>query len=215
MIYLFSGDDTKNKILSYEKFLKSVPTDTEIIFINRNDFDPMQIESLYSGSSLFSAKSAVVFSNIFEYEETRDFILEKLKLMGESANSFIFLEGKLTKPVVDAFKKARAELNIFELPKEKKEKFDNFLVANAFERKDKLNMWIYFCQAVDVGVVMEELIGVLFWKIKDMLLKKNFSKFSEEQLKDYVSKISYLLPEARKKGLDAESAFEQFLLEAF
>jgi len=54
-----------------------------------------------------------------------------------------------------------------------------------------------------------------FWKIKNMLLRKNFSKYSEVQLKNFASKISYLLPEARKKGQDAESAFEQFLLEAF
>ena len=215
MLYLFSGDDAKNKIINYEKFIKSLPKEAEVLSVNRNDFDQVQIESFYSGSSLFSAKSAVVFSGILEYEETREFVLEKLELMGKSGNIFVFLEGKLNKPILDTFRKARAELNVFELPKEKKEKFDNFLVANAFANKDKLNTWIYFRQAVDVGVVMEELIGVLFWKIKDMLLKKNFSKFSEEQLKDYASKISYLLPEARKKGLDAESAFEQFLLEAF
>jgi len=215
MLYLFSGDDAKSKIINYEKFIKSLPKEVEVFPVNRNDFDQVQIESFYSGSSLFSTKSAVVFSGILEYEETREFILEKLEPMGKSGNTFVFLEGRLNKPILDAFRKARAELNVFELPKEKKEKFDNFLVANAFANKDKLNTWIYFCQAVDVGVVMEELIGVLFWKIKDMLLKKNFSKFSEEQLKDYVSKISYLLPEARKKGLDAESAFEQFLLEAF
>ena len=215
MLYLFSGDDAKSKIINYEKFIKSLPKEAEIFSVNRNDFDQVQIESFYSGSSLFSAKSAVIFSGILEYEETREFILEKLEAMGKSGNIFVFLEGKLNKPILDAFRKARAELNVFELPKEKKEKFDNFLVANAFANKDKLNTWIYFRQAVDVGVVMEELIGVLFWKIKDMLLKKNFSKFSEEQLKNYVSKISYLLPEARKKGLDAESAFEQFLLEAF
>ncbi len=215
MLYLFSGDDAKSKIINYEKFIKSLPKEVEVFPVNRNDFDQVQIESFYSGSSLFSAKSAVIFSGILEYEETREFILEKLEPMGKSGNTFVFLEGRLNKPILDAFRKARAELNVFELPKEKKEKFDNFLVANAFANKDKLNTWIYFCQAVDVGVVMEELIGVLFWKIKDMLLKKNFSKFSEEQLKDYVSKISYLLPEARKKGLDAESAFEQFLLEAF
>ena len=215
MLYLFSGDDAKSKIINYEKFIKSLPKEVEVFPVNRNDFDQVQIESFYSGSSLFSAKSAVIFSGILEYEETREFILEKLEPMGKSGNTFVFLEGRLNKPILDAFRKARAELNVFELPKEKKEKFDNFLVANAFANKDKLNTWIYFRQAVDVGVVMEELIGVLFWKIKDMLLKKNFSKFSEEQLKDYVSKISYLLPEARKKGLDAESAFEQFLLEAF
>lgn len=220
MIYLFSGDDTKKKLLSYEKFIKSLPAQAGIppsqhFFINRNDFDQMQIESLYSGSSLFFAKSVVVFSNIFEYEETRDFILDKLQLMGDSVNSFIFLEGKLNKPIIDAFRKTHGEINIFELPKEKKEKFDNFLVANAFEKKDKLNMWIYFREAMGKGVGMEELIGVLFWKIKNMMIKKDFRKFSESELKDSVMRLSYLLPQARKVGRDAESAFEQFLLEVF
>lgn len=215
MIYLFSGDDAKNKISNYEKFIKSVPKDTEVFHISRNNFNRDQIESLYSGAGLFFTKCVIVFSSIFEYEETRDFILDKLELMNNSANSFVFLEGKLNKPILDVFKKGRAELNIFELPKEKKERFDNFLVANAFARKDKLNMWIYFRQAMNKGVGMEELIGVLFWKTKDMLLKKNFSKLSETELKDSTSRLSYLLPVARKDGRDPESAFEQFLLEVF
>ena len=215
MIYLFAGDDTENKLSAYEEFIKSVSKDTEILKFNRNDFNRDQIESFYSGSGLFSKKSLIVFSNFFEYEETRNFILEKLPLMSEGENSFLFLESKLNKVALDAFKKARAELNIFELPKMKKELFDNFLLANAFGMRDKLNLWIYFRQAVDRGVVMEELVGVLFWKIKDMLLKKNFTKFTENELKNFIVKLSYVLPEARKRGLDAESAFEQFLLEAF
>src|SRR3989344_6096317 len=176
MIYLFSVDDTKNKLLAYEKFLKSLPAQAGLIksfepfFISRNNFDPMQIESFYSGGSLFSSKSAIVFSNIFEYEETRAFV---------------------------------------------KEKFNNFLVANAFAKKDKLNMWIYYRQAMDRGVGMEELIGVLFWKIKNMLVTKNLGKFSESELKNSASRLSYLLPEARKFGHDAEAVFERFLLEAF
>src|SRR3989344_3224051 len=127
----------------------------------------------------------------------------------------IFLEGKLNKAVLDAFKKARAEPNVFELPKEKIEKFNNFLLANALENRDKLNLWIYFRQALENEAGMEELAGILFWKAKDMLLKKSFSKFSESELKNFASKLSYLLPEARKQGKDAESVFEQFLLEAF
>ena len=218
MLYLFSGDDSKNKSLNYEKFIKSLPIGVETFFVGRNNFNKMQIESFYSGSSLFSALSAVVFQNIFDYEETRDFVFDKLKQMGESNNSFVFLEGKLNKPMLDAFKKVepkRIQMNVFELPKRKLEKYDNFLVANAFANKDKLNTWIYFRQAMDAGVGMEEIVGVLFWKIKDTILKNNFSKFKEEQLKTFASKISYLLPEARKKGLDAEARFEQFLLEAF
>lgn len=219
MIYLFAGDDTKTKRLNYEKFLKSLPAQAglsaETVFINRNNFNKVQIESLYSGASLFSPKYNVVFEGILEYEDNRDFILEKLNLMTDSVSDFIFLEGKLLKPTLDAFKKSRAKLNIFELPKEKKEKFDNFLVANAFSNKDKLNMWVYFRQSMDRGVGMEEIIGVLFWKIKDMILKRDFRKFTEADLKNSASRLSYLLPQARKEGRDAEASFEQFLLEVF
>ena len=215
MIYLFCGDDVKNKRSSYEKFLKSMPVGMETFFIGKNDFDPVQTESFYSGSGLFFTKCTIVFTNTFEKEETLDFVLEKLNLMGESVNNFVFLEGKLNKPVLDAFKKARAELNVFESLKEKTEKFNNFLLANALGDRDKLNLWIYFRQALDNGAAMEELVGILFWKTKDMLLKKDFRKFSETELKNFAAKLSYLLPEARKNGLDAESVFEQFLLDAF
>jgi len=227
MIYLFTGDDTKNKFINYERFLKSVSKDTEVFSVNRNNFSEGEIESFYSGSGLFFTKCIVVFSNILEREDERDFILKKLELFASSSNSFVFLEGKLNKPVLDAFNKLQTKLNvkqkevnkdtvvvnIFELPKAKKERFDNFLLANAFANKDKLNMWIYFRQAVDLGVMMEELTGVLFWKIKDIILKKNFSKYSEAKLKDTANKLAYLLPEARREGKDAEVVFEQFLLE--
>jgi hypothetical protein len=215
MIYLFYGDDTKNKITQSEKFLKSLPKDTEIFFVSRNNFNRNQIESLYSGSGLFFARAAVIFSDILEYEENRNFILEKLALMGKSESLFIFLEGKINKPILDTFKKIGAKIDIFELPKEKKEKFNSFLLADAFAAKDKLNLWFYFRQAMDKDVGMEELVGVLFWKIKDMILKKNFRKFSETELKNFAAKLSYLLPQARKEGKDAETVFEQFLLEAF
>ncbi|MEI7709663.1 MAG: hypothetical protein WCI76_03030 [bacterium] len=215
MIYLFAGDDAKNKILAYEKFIKLIPKSTETFFITRNDFNPVQIESLYSGSGLFFKESATIFSGALENEETRTFVLDKLEFMTSSTNSFIFLESKLNKPVLDAFKKAKAEVNIFELPKAKKERFDNFLVANAFSQKDKLNTWIYFRQAMDLGVGMEEVVGVLFWKIKDMLIKKDFRNFTESKLKDSAARLSYLLPEARSSGLDAEAVFEKFLLEVF
>ncbi|KKQ88079.1 MAG: hypothetical protein UT09_C0004G0021 [Parcubacteria group bacterium GW2011_GWF2_38_8] len=215
MIHLFSGDDVKNKRKNYEEFMKSLSKDIEVFFVGKNDFNQVQTESFYSGSGLFFAKCAVVFTNIFEKEETRNFVLEKLELMNKSGNIFIFLEGKLDKATTDAFKKARAELNVFELPKAKKEKYDNFLLANAFGRRDKLNLWIHFRRAIENGVVMEELVGVLFWKAKEMLLKKNFNKFSETELQNLAGRLSYLLPEARKEGKDVKSVLERFLLEAF
>lgn len=214
MIYLFAGDDATTRHKAYEKFLESLSKDADTIFISRNNFDRMHIESLYSGAGLFFTQSNIVFTQILEYADLQDFILDKLPEISKSKNNFIFLEGRLNKPVLDDFRKARAELNIFELSKEKKEKFDNFKLANAFAARDKVNLWIYFRQAMDLEVGMEELVGVLFWKAKDMILKKNFSKFTLEELQNFAAKLSYLLPEARKKGNDDEAAFEQFLLEA-
>lgn len=214
MIYLFAGDDTKSKISSYEKFIKKFEG-VETFLVNKNDFDPIQIESFFSSSGLFFDKCIIVFSNIFENENATIFLLEKLKNMAESNNIFIFLGGVLNKPTLDAFKKSEVEVNIFDLPKEKKEKYDNFKLAYDFEKRDKLNLWIHFREAMDLGVGMEELVGVLFWKAKDMILKKNFAKFKEQELKDFIARLAYLLPEARKNDLDAEASFEEFLLEAF
>jgi hypothetical protein len=219
MIYLFSGTNTKKKRQAYEDFLKS-EKGIEPALIDRKDFDASQIESFYSGAGLFSPKSIIVFENVFASDSTRDnmrdFLEEKLPNMGESSNDFIFLEGKLTKPMLDMFKKARADLNVFEeIAKEKKERFNTFMLANALGSKDKLNLWIGFRQALVAGVSLEELAGVLFWKAKDMILKRSYGKFSEAEIKNFSSKISYLLPEARTRGADAEEAFEEFLLEAF
>jgi len=215
MIYLFTGDDADNRVRAYEKFIASIAPSTEKFFINKNDIGTFPLESFYSGAGLFFSKSVVVFRDVLSTETMRSIILPKLELMQESPNLFVFLEGKLLAPAMNAFKKVEADIKVFELPKQKKEKFDNFLLANAFSKKDKLHLWIYFRQAMDKGVGMEELVGVLFWKIKDMILRKNFGLFSKDELNSAAMRLAYILPEARKDGRDAETSLEKFLLEAF
>jgi len=64
MIYLFTGDDTTKKLAAYEKFVASFPASVETFVINKNEFDPVQLWSLYSGSGLFFALSFVIFLNL-------------------------------------------------------------------------------------------------------------------------------------------------------
>ncbi|MFN4181419.1 MAG: hypothetical protein ACK4FA_01855 [Candidatus Paceibacteria bacterium] len=215
MIYLFAGDDPESKIANYEKFMKEISARMQVFHIARNNMNPLEIESFYSGSGLFFNECAVVFSGILEREDERVFILKSLQAMADSPNVFVFIEGKLLKSLLDEFKKVRAEINYFELPKEKHEKFNNFLLANALGEKDKKNLWIYYRQAVDKGVGLEELVGVMFWKVKDMHVKRFFGKWQEGELNRVGERLSYLLPEARRGGKDAETAFERFLLEIF
>ncbi len=215
MIYLFAGDDAERKIASYEKFVNSISNEMEIFQVARNNFSPTEIESFYSGNGLFFSQCAVVFSGILEREDERSFVLEKLHEMSQSSNWFVFLESKLAKTVLDEFKKSRAEINYFELPKERHEKYNNFILANDLGARDKKNLWIHFREAVNLGVGLEELVGVMFWKVKDMLTKRFYGKWKKEELENVAQKLAFILPEARREGKDPETVFEKFILEIF
>ena len=78
MIYLFCGDDTKNKHKGYGQFMKSMPKGTETFFIGKNDFDKVQVESLYSGSGRRAGRAC------------RGFILESERHAFEKEFSQIF-----------------------------------------------------------------------------------------------------------------------------
>lgn len=212
MIYLFSGDDTKNKIKAYENLFNKL-TDLPLYTINRNNFDITLIESFYKGANLFDPKSILVFSNILDDKDNALLILENLEDFAYSNNIFIFNENKLLKVVLDKFTKVKAEISIFELKKEQKEKFNNFLLADAFALRDKIKLWLYYRQAVDLGVELPELSGVLSWKVKDMILNKRFLKYKEEELKNISFKLSLLLQDSRIEGKDTEAVFEKFILE--
>lgn len=214
MIYLFTGEDSQKKIASYENLLSTLKGE-EVFHITRKEWDPMQIESFYSGAGLFYGRSAIVLSGILEKEDARSFVLERLSLLAKSNNLFIFLEGKLGKPIIDEFKKARAQIEVFERPKEYKEKFNSFALADALGSQSKFQLWLLFREAMKNGVALEELSGILFWKVKTMLTKRSYGKFKEKDLKNLAGKIATLLPEIRRRGQEPEMAFERFLLESF
>ncbi len=215
MIYLFAGDDADKKIANYQKFITLLPKETEVFKIARNNFDKVEIESFFSGSGLFFKTCAVVFSNILEREDERGFVFSKLNELADSLNTFVFIESKLLKSELDEFKEVKAQINYFELPKEKHEKYNNFILANDLGARDKKSLWLHYREAVDLGVGLEELVGVMFWKVKDMLVKGLYGKWQKEELQKVGARLSYLLPEARREGRDAEIAFEQFILEIF
>jgi len=215
MIYLFSGDDTKKKRTAYEKLLKSVSKETELFFFSDKDFDKDQIKMLYAGHALFSKKNIVIIENGLDKEENKEFIFKNLNKIADAEYDFVFLEGKQPKTIIDKFIKVGGEVNQFNIDfkVEERKHFNIFALTDTFSVRNKLNLWIVFRQAIEKEIPLEEIVGVLFWKAKDMLLKKNFKKFSEKELENFISKISYFLPKVRKEGIDAESALEQFLLE--
>lgn len=212
MIYLFFGNDTKLKRKTYLDFMKSIPEGANIFDIHKNNFDSMQFESLYSSNSLFFAKSVVVLNNLFENEDIKETVLANLANLEKSVNDFIVLEGDLKKAELDAFKKARAEINLFEKKEIKKQTFNTFILANNLGDRDKLNIWINLQRAYKEGVAVDAIVGILFWKVKDMILKKSFQKFSLEELQKIARELPFLLSTSRLSSKDDQVSLEQFLI---
>lgn len=215
MIFLFYGDDTDRKHKGYAAFLKSISPETEKFFFGKRVLDKNFFENFFSGQGLFFKKCAVIFSGVSEAGDFYQFVLKNISTLSSSPNLFVFLEGEMDKNDLDIFKESGAEINFFPLSKQKKEKYNNFLLADAFASRDRFHLWLFFRQAVDLGVSLEELTGVLFWKVKDMILKKNFSKVKEGELKKILVELPFLLLQSRKEGRDAEAVLERFLLKIF
>lgn len=215
MLYLFTSEDADRRRAAADALVAGLARGTDIVRMNRESFSPEDIENLLGGAGLFAEQSAAVLSEAFELAAARDFLLARLDRMATSPNNFIFIEPKLLKPVLDAFRAAGARVAAFDKGKERKERFNSFALANSLAVRDRFGLWLGFRQALRAGVSTDELAGVLFWKAKDMLLKRSYGKFTEAELVRLAGSFSSLLAEARSRSAEEEESLERFLLEAF
>src|SRR3989344_6587563 len=188
MLYLLHGTDINKKQKERIKILDLLSkkfTNTEKVSFGDVVFDITNIESLISSQGLFGKRFLVSFDHVLENENIADVLLERLLRMSESENIFIFSENKILKEILKKFEKTGAEIQEFPLLK-KTEKENVFAIANALERKNKKEIWIIFNKLTNSGIPSEKILGILFWKTKDMMLRRNLSvggqKFSEAKL---------------------------------
>ncbi|HWA32157.1 MAG TPA: hypothetical protein VG694_01770 [Candidatus Paceibacterota bacterium] len=215
MIHFLYGEDRGARNSALEKILDSLPEGTEIFRLDKETFDPDSFENFFSSSGLFFKKCTVVLSEVLASERNESFVSGKLDLIKDSANVFVFLEDAPAKATLAAFEESGAKIAEFAKVKEKKERFNSFVLANALGSRDRLGLWLGFRQAMMHGAALDELAGVLFWKAKDMILRGNFRLFSKDELVNISGRMASLLPEARRRGEDDEASFERFILEAF
>jgi hypothetical protein len=90
-------------------------------------------------------------------------------------------------------------------------KVNVFNIADNFSKKDKINAWILYGEAISTGVAPEEISGILFWKIKSMVLTGS-RFFSIDELKNRSSQLVSIYHKSHKGELDFTIGLEQFIL---
>ena len=183
------------------------PTPREELHWKNIDLDDLATRA--STASLLGDTEALVFVGALSGERSEEFLALAPGLVA-SPHTFIFEEEKLLKRPLELLAKAKAEVVVY-ASLEKKESFDVFSLANAFGARDRKKMWLLLTQGLVSGMVPEAALGMLHWKVRDLLGKKSPS-YTPGELRNISRELVTLYHEAHRGGGDLELLLERFLL---
>jgi DNA polymerase III delta subunit len=167
-------------------------------------FDEIQTASLFGDKKLF------ILNGVLDDEETQKVLLEKVESLASAPHDVLITTEKLlaaeTKKLGPCAEIITITEKISKIPS-----FDPFALASAFASGDKKKTWIMFQQVAHVSDEMEPTHGMIWWKLKDMMIKKN-SVFNQDQLNEMVRKLVSVYHESRLGGLGMRERLEEFFL---
>lgn len=206
MIYIVAGSDTKKK----NSYLKKLYKDNPPIYVPEKEFTKEILLSHLGSVNLFGEYPIVVFENVLKNLELSSREILELR---ESKTKFVFIEEKILAADKKKWEK-NAEIVLYEdVVKKEVPKFNVFAIADSFSKRDKVGTWILYREAVLYGIPTEEISGILFWKIKTMILNGT-KMFSEEELKNQSSSLVSLYHDSHLGNIDFVFGLEQFILKS-
>jgi DNA polymerase III delta subunit len=184
MIYFLYGTDThkaRKKLHELLDLAQKKRPGAELFKITTENWSEGGLEELINSQGLFEKKYTVVLDNLFEKKEVKEFVLDKIEDLQKSEQIFLILEGGVTADVLKKFEKYSEKVQNFE-KLEKKERFNIFGVTDGLLQKDKKKLWISYLNALSNGAEEEELHGIFFWQVKNMILVSKASSQNETGL---------------------------------
>lgn len=230
MISVFSGTDRAAKKNALSELLKA-HSDRQVLYFDAESFDQGTFLNVISGGDMFSGKYVAVLQDIV-FDKGFG-LTPKLSAMSESETVFVILEEGLLKAETELLKPYAKVWKILDLPKGRDEKFNIFSITDSFGARDKKVTWVLLQKALRSGVASEEVLNILIWQAKNLLLAKRepdmrktgISPFVYEKARKYSA--NYTLPELETMsrslvsmfheshlGMDAGPNLEKFLLKS-
>ena len=88
---------------------------------------------------------------------------------------------------------------------------DVFALVRAYESGDKKKTWVTYESLIRANVAPEQLVGILFWKTKD-IISKGASGIKKQTTVSHARSLATLFHESRITGAPIRERLEQFLL---
>ncbi len=216
MLHFFYGTDgakarEKGSIL-LASLWKERPQ-ASVFKMGADDWNAIAFGDLIGEQGLFHPISLVHLSDVFENKEVKEYILAHLSEIADSPNIFVLVEGVVDIATVRIVKNAGAEVQEFKKAPGEKQKLNVFSLGDALKLRQKKELWILYQKALLEGVAPENINGVLFWKVKDMLTAGYPSRsWSADELKNLSARFVALYHDSHRGKHEFPIALERLIL---
>ena len=216
MIYFYYGTDidkARRKAHELIDSLQKKKPDASFFFFFSESFSAERVSEYIESQGLFSNKYIVFLDRLCEKKEIKESFLDLLKEISESENIFIVLEGKLDKATATKIEKKSEKFLNFTLEEApEKPVYNAFALADAFARRDRKNAWMLYRKSIDAGEAPEALHGMIFWKVKTLILSGYGGDWRKDELIRVMNELVVLYHDARRGKHELETGIEAWLL---
>lgn len=189
MLYLIYGTDThkaRTKLHDLLRIAEKKRPGAELFKITTENWSEEQFEELLVSQGLFDPRYTIVLDNLFEKKDSKNFIIDRLENLAASEQIFIMLEGAIDAPSLKKIEKVAKQVQVFSKSETKKPSYNLFAITDGLLQKDKKNLWIDYIGFIEKGAVPEEIHGIFFWQIKNMIIASRAESQSETGLSPFV-----------------------------
>jgi len=229
MIYLFVGNrGTRERLHAHRE--RVAPG--HIMRITTEDIVHHDMGLLAASNQLFGASFVVFLDGALQEREVREQVLEHAKAMANSENHFFVLENALDAVSLKKLQRHAIHEDVATEAVSKGRQEGFFSIADALGSRDRKKLWVEIVSALYQGAVPEEIHGILWWGVKNMLLVKSARSAADAGINPFVYRkassfarnyapaelerlaetVANLLFFARRRGIDSAHALEQFAL---
>ena len=188
MIYLLHGTDThkaRKKLHEMLDILIKKRPNSELFKVTTENWSESQFDELLSAQGLFDQKYIVVLDGLFEKKDIKERVLDRLKEMKGAEHPFLILENKIDAPTLKKIEGVAEKIQEFSKPENKKESYNIFYITDGLLSRDKKKLWIDYIDLLSKDISAEEIHGIIFWQVKNMILASRADSVKETGLTPY------------------------------
>jgi hypothetical protein len=214
MLYVYYGNDEKASRAKLQSTMQSLgkrAPHAHVLRVTDEDEETVSVEEILTSQGLFHPKQVVLFDSVMSNKSIREDIFKNIKEIQKSEHVFFIYDSKFLAAHEKKLKTYAERMERFDNREEKIKKEDYFALANAFGSKNRSKIWIEYRKALLGGTAPEALHGMLFWKVKDTIVRGRCGE-NESEYKKMAGELAEMTHQTRRDGVELEYALERFIL---